>query len=92
LVITVSEAMKEELADLGVPSEKIRVCYHGVDSEFFDHSRIDPAKLGKLRKQYSLDVDDIVILFVGRLEPVKGVISFFWLFQRFWKSILESSC
>ena len=76
LVITVSEAMKEELADLGVPSEKIRVCYHGVDSEFFDPSRIDPAKLGRLRKQYSLDVDDIVILFIGRLEPVKGVIQF----------------
>ena len=45
MVITVSEAMKEELVDLGVPEEKIRVCYHGVDSEFFDPSRIDPAKL-----------------------------------------------
>ena len=74
LVITVSEAMKEELADLGVPAEKIRVCYHGVDSDFFDPSRIDPAKLEQLRENYGLDVDDIVILFIGRLEPVKGVI------------------
>lgn len=74
LVITVSEAMKEELADLGVPVEKIRVCYHGVDSEFFDPSRIDASKLEKLRERYGLDVDDIVILFIGRLEPVKGVI------------------
>jgi glycogen(starch) synthase len=76
LVITVSEAMLQELVDLGVPAEKIRVCYHGVDSEFFDPSRIDPAKLEKLREQYGLDVDDIVILFIGRLEPVKGVIQF----------------
>jgi glycogen synthase len=74
LVITVSEAMKEELADLGVPAEKIRVCYHGVDSEFFDPSRIDPDKLERLREQYGLNVDDVVILFIGRLEPVKGVI------------------
>jgi len=74
LVITVSEAMKQELADLGVPAEKIRVCYHGVDSDFFDPSRIDPAKLEQLRENYGLDVDDIVILFIGRLEPVKGVI------------------
>ena len=76
LVITVSEAMKQELADLGVPAEKIRVCYHGVDSGFFDPSRIDPAKLERLREQYGLDVDDIVILFIGRLEPVKGLVQF----------------
>ena len=74
LVITVSEAMVQELVDLGVPAEKIRVCYHGVDSEFFDPSRIDPSKMEKLRERYGLDVDDIVILFIGRLEPVKGVI------------------
>jgi glycogen synthase len=74
LVITVSEAMTQELADLGVQAEKIRVCYHGVDSEFFDPSRIDRAKLEKLRERYGLDDDDIVILFIGRLEPVKGVI------------------
>ena len=36
LVITVSEAMKQELVSLGVPAEKIRVCYHGVDAGFFD--------------------------------------------------------
>ena len=31
LVITVSEAMKQELAGQGCSGEKIRVCYHGVD-------------------------------------------------------------
>lgn len=74
LVITVSNAMLRELADLGVPEEKIRVCYHGVDSEFFDPSRLEAAKVEKLRGQYGFDPDDIVILFIGRLEPVKGVI------------------
>lgn len=74
LVITVSNAMKKELADLGIPEEKIRVCYHGVDSEFFNPSRLDTDKIEKLRGQYGYDADDIVILFIGRLEPVKGVI------------------
>lgn len=74
LVITVSEAMSHELTDLGVPAEKIRVCYHGVDTEFFDPSRINPAGLEKLRERYGLEADDTVILFIGRLEPIKGII------------------
>jgi glycogen synthase len=74
LVITVSEAMLQELADLGVPRQKIRVCYHGVDSEFFSPSRIDPRQLERLREKYGFGPDDIIILFIGRLEPVKGVI------------------
>lgn len=74
LVITVSDAMKRELADLGIPEEKIRVCYHGVDSEFFNPSRLDTDKIEKLRGQCGYSADDTVILFIGRLEPVKGVI------------------
>jgi glycogen(starch) synthase len=74
LVITVSEAMKQELISLGIPAHTIRVCYHGVDSEFFSLARIDPARLEKLRKKYGFNNDDIIILFIGRLEPVKGVI------------------
>ena len=35
-IITVSGAMKKQLAALGVPEEKISVCYHGVDAGFFD--------------------------------------------------------
>jgi glycosyltransferase involved in cell wall biosynthesis len=74
LVITVSEAMKQELISLGVPERKIRVCYHGVDLEFFSPARINPARLEKMRKMYGFNKDDIIILFIGRLEPVKGVI------------------
>lgn len=66
--------MKQELTDLGVSAEKIRVCYHGVDSEFFNPTRIDLGRLEKLREKYGLGVDDTLILFIGRLEPVKGVI------------------
>ena len=72
-IITVSEAMKQELAILGAPIEKISVCYHGVNADFFDPDRADPMILAALRERYGFAEDDIIILFVGRLESVKGV-------------------
>ena len=73
LVITVSNAMKHELAEMGVQLDKIRVCHHGVDAEFLDPERTTPERLQALRSKYSLNEDDFVVLFMGRLEPVKGV-------------------
>ena len=72
-IITVSEAMKRQIVDLGIPPEKISVCYHGVDAGFFDPQRADPGALASLKKRYGFAEDDIIILFLGRLEPVKGV-------------------
>jgi glycosyltransferase involved in cell wall biosynthesis len=74
IVITVSEAMMRELVSLGTNPEKIRVCYHGVDAAFFDPDRADPSRLMELRRMYGFAEDDIVVLFMGRLEPVKGVV------------------
>ncbi|NPV62292.1 MAG: glycosyltransferase family 4 protein [Methanotrichaceae archaeon] len=74
LVLTVSEAMKRELVGLGVAEEKIGVCYHGVDAEFFDPARAEEEDLQALRERYGFSKGDPVILFVGRLEPVKGVL------------------
>ncbi|MFB3764562.1 MAG: glycosyltransferase family 4 protein [Methanotrichaceae archaeon] len=73
-VITVSESMKQELVGMGVPTDKIYVCYHGVDADFFDPDRVDPNRLQALKDRYGIVEGDIIILFVGRLEPVKGVI------------------
>ncbi|MDH7596743.1 MAG: glycosyltransferase family 4 protein [Methanothrix sp.] len=73
LVLTVSEAMKGELEGLGVPADKIRVCYHGVDTKLFDPSAVKPERLEMLRRSYGLKESDTVLLFLGRLEPVKGV-------------------
>ena len=77
-VITVSEAMKQELLTLGTPKEKVSVCYHGVNASFFDPDRADVKILAALRKRYGFSDDDIIILFVGRLESVKGVKELFY--------------
>ena len=44
-----------------------------MDCEFFDPEKVDRESLVALRERYGFDEDDIVILFVGRLEPVKGI-------------------
>jgi glycogen(starch) synthase len=73
-VITVSMAMKEQLASLGISKEKIEVCYHGVETDVFSPSAVKQNKVEELRERYAIEEGDEVILFVGRLEQVKGVI------------------
>ncbi|TFH40322.1 MAG: glycosyltransferase family 1 protein, partial [ANME-2 cluster archaeon] len=72
IVITVSNAMKEELISIGANPEKIHVCYNGIDAEKFDPARIDNRMVSTLKKEYNISSDDKVILFLGRLEEVKG--------------------
>ncbi|MDH5494793.1 MAG: glycosyltransferase family 4 protein, partial [Candidatus Bathyarchaeota archaeon] len=73
LVITVSNAMKGELIELGFPKEKIRVCYNGVDPDKYSPKQVDEAKLKEIRESYGLKDKDEMILFIGRLVWIKGV-------------------
>jgi glycosyltransferase involved in cell wall biosynthesis len=77
LVITVSEAMKRQLVGMGVAGEKISVCYHGVDTVFFNPDRVESSRLEQLKSRYGFEREDIIVLFMGRLEPVKGVMQLF---------------
>ncbi|MBN1134157.1 MAG: glycosyltransferase family 4 protein [Methanosarcinaceae archaeon] len=71
-IITVSHAMKDELIFMGVPKDKIFVCYNGVDVKKFDPAKARTGNIAKLRKEYGINKSDRVVLFIGRLEPVKG--------------------
>ncbi|MCL7410858.1 MAG: glycosyltransferase family 4 protein [Methanosarcinaceae archaeon] len=71
-LITVSNAMKDELVSMGVPQDKIYVCYNGVDVKRFDPENARPSNISKLRKEYGIGESDRVVLFIGRLEEVKG--------------------
>jgi len=72
MVITVSNAMKEELRKLGFPEEKIRVCYNGVDPEKYSPERVSKEDITRVRQRYGLKEDDLMIFFIGRLVWVKG--------------------
>ncbi len=73
MVITVSNAMKSELIELGFPKEKIRVCYNGVDPDKYSPEQVDDSKRREIRERYGLTDKDEMILFIGRLVMVKGV-------------------
>jgi glycosyltransferase involved in cell wall biosynthesis len=73
MIITVSNAMKDELIGLGFPAEKIRVVYNGVDPEKYNCNTISREKIREIRQYYGLQDDDLMVLFFGRLVSVKGV-------------------
>lgn len=54
---------------MGIPDNKVSVCPIGIDLETFR-----PTKSSRdIRDEFGIVSSDIVITFVGRLEPVKGV-------------------
>jgi len=73
LIITVSNAMKDELIGLGFPAEKIRVVYNGVDPEKYNRNTVSNEKVREIRQAYGLKDDDLMVLFLGRLVWVKGI-------------------
>jgi len=72
-IITVSYAMKDELEKLGFPTDKIRVCWNGVDPEKYDPKKVSIEEIKKLRRNYGIKDNENMIFFIGRLVTVKGV-------------------
>jgi D-inositol-3-phosphate glycosyltransferase len=69
--ITVFNPMVEDfLSGHGVPTEKIRLAYNGIDTKHFCPG--DPETVRATRSKYGISADVPVILFVGRLVPKKG--------------------
>ena len=73
LIVTVSYAMKDELIKLGFSTEKIQVCYNGVDPQKYNPENVNSEDIKKIRESYGIKEDEPMILFVGRLVGVKGV-------------------
>ena len=73
MIVTVSEAMKSELIDLGFPKEKIQVCYNGVDPKKYSRGEVSDEKVREVRQNYGVGDNDLMALFVGRLVWIKGV-------------------
>jgi len=74
-IITVSYAMKEDLVNHGWPGEKIFVVWNGVDPDIYNPKAITQHEIDTLRAKYGIKTDERMILFVGRLNWVKGIIN-----------------
>jgi len=64
-VITVSQAMKTELINMKFPEENISVIYNGIDLIKFSPKSVS-------KKEVGFD-DKPLVLFIGRLDWVKGI-------------------
>lgn len=68
-VVAVSRDLADRAIAEGVPAERVRVVYGGVDPALFH-----PGSKPEARRRLGLDpTDDPLILFVGNLLPVKGI-------------------
>lgn len=72
-IITVSNAMREDLARHGWPSSNISVVWNGVDPERYNPEECSKEDVERIRRKYGVDDDWRMILFLGRLTWVKGV-------------------
>ena len=71
-VVTVSYAMRDHLVRLGYDEKKIRVVYNGIDVEKYSPDRVSREESLRVRKNLGIEDDEFMILFVGRLNWVKG--------------------
>ncbi|GEM_PF-1589249 len=70
-IIAVSQKLKEELLEhYRIPEDKITVIPNGVDLHKF---KPDPVKRAKIRNQYGIREDEIVLIFVGHMFRAKGL-------------------
>jgi len=67
-ILTVSKYIKERV-DTIMLTDKVQVAYNGIDLEMFKN----PFRPEITRKNFNLSEDDFVVVYTGRIEPVKGV-------------------
>ncbi len=86
-IIAISEKQKQELAleHKICPAEKIKIIPLGFDLSRFRENTIE--KRAAFRKEYFIDENEVAIVIVGRLVPVKN----HELFLRALKSVLEKT-
>jgi glycosyltransferase involved in cell wall biosynthesis len=69
--IAVSESIRESFTTFGFPRDRIDVVYNGVDPEHYSPG--SSSDRAQARRALGLTDDDIAVLYVGRLDAIKGV-------------------
>jgi glycosyltransferase involved in cell wall biosynthesis len=68
-VIAVTTMEAEQYKSMGVSEDKIEIVPHGVDLAEFD----DLPQKGEFRRKYGLSDGQMVILYLGRIDKIKGL-------------------
>jgi len=72
-IITVSNAMRDDLTRHGWSESKISVVWNGVDPERYNPDKCGAEDIEKLRAKYGIKENERMLLFLGRLTWVKGI-------------------
>lgn len=72
IVVAVSETLRNELLQRGIPANKIIVQPNGVDIDKFDSEKIPAAAIMKTRNQILHDRDGVLVTFVGTFGAWHG--------------------
>lgn len=67
-IIATSEMERQELIEVGVPPGKVVIRYNGIDP----HSCTSLPSRGGFRAKWGISLDQLLVLFLGRLIPRKG--------------------
>lgn len=67
-VVCVSHHLKRAVEELGTPASRVHVVDNGVDPSVFA-----PGSRADARRRLGLDTDSPILLWVGRMVPVKGL-------------------
>jgi glycosyltransferase involved in cell wall biosynthesis len=71
-IVVYGEHTKRYLISEGVPAERIFVAAHAVDNALYAR-QVDAHELEELRQKLQIQADQKVLLYLGRLEEVKGL-------------------
>jgi len=66
-IITVTKHGKNHLVQKGVETNKIEVIYNGIDPTYFNTKNND------ILEKYGLERNEKIILYSGRIDPIKGL-------------------
>jgi len=69
-IIAISKLVRDETLRYGIPESKITVIYNGIDLDRFN---VPEAKRAALRKKLGYTDKDIVVSYIGRVEPHKNI-------------------
>ena len=73
LIVVVSEPLKADLLNLGIPEEKILVNPNRVDPQKFDPEIITGEETSKLKRSLGIDEDKVVVGFSGTFGEWHGI-------------------
>jgi glycosyltransferase involved in cell wall biosynthesis len=71
-IVTVSQALRDELIDRGVPGERVVWYPNGVDPVSFDAVLADSSRVADVRRQLGIEPDAKVVAFVGTFGEWHG--------------------